>query len=162
MPSLIGLYAGTFDPPSLGHFDIIQRAATLCSKLYVAIGTNTAKTSPLFSAEERLAMLKQITHSLPQVESVVCKGLVIDFAKQKKVDCLIRGLRGGSDYEFEYEMSTANRKSGHIETLFLMADPARLHIRATLIRELAHYGHSLLDYIPKEIEPLVRKRFQAS
>jgi pantetheine-phosphate adenylyltransferase len=161
MPTLIGLYAGTFDPPSLGHLDIIQRAASLCSKLYIAIGTNTAKTSPLFSTDERITMLKLITRSLPQVEVVVCEGLAIDFAKQKKVDCLIRGLRGSSDYEFEYEMSTANRKSGQIETLFLMADPARLHIRASLIRELAQYGHSLLDYIPKEIEPLVREQLFA-
>lgn len=107
-------------------------------------------------------MLTQITQGYPQVEVVCCEGLIIDFARQKRADCLIRGLRGGSDEEFEYEMAIANRKSGQIETLFLMADPSRLHIRSSLIRELAQQGHSLLDYVPPEIESIVRQRLQRS
>lgn len=153
------MYPGTFDPPSLGHMDIIRRASKLCSKLLVTLAHNSGKNTPLFSINERLSFLKLLTQDLRNVEVIHCEGLLIDFAQEKKADFIVRSLRSISDYDFEFEMSSANRKIGNIETLFLMADPSHVHIRSSLIRELAHSGKRLLEYVPEPIEEAVRRRF---
>ncbi len=152
------LFPGTFDPPTLGHADLIRRSQPICNKLYVGIATNSAKPGDLFTIEERQAMLKTICKPYPHVEVVTFSTLVVDFAKQNKVDFLIRGLRAFSDFEFEARMALANRRLSGIETVFLMADERVGHISSTLIRELGRYKSRLHDFVPAEIEPQVFER----
>lgn len=152
------LFPGTFDPPTLGHLDLIRRSKSICDKLYVGIAINSAKRSDLFTIEERQAMLKTICKQFPHVEVVTFSTLVVDFAKQKNVDFLIRGLRAFADFEYEARMALANRRLSGIETLFLMADEKIGHISSTLIRELGKYKSRLHEFVPAEIEPQVFER----
>lgn len=154
-------FPGTFDPPTLGHLDIIQRSDSLCDKLYVGIGTNIAKENDLFSIEERKEMLIKICKRYPHVEVIAFTGLAIDFAKKNKVDFLIRGLRAFSDFEYESSMALTNRKLSGIETVFLMADERVAHISSTLIRELGKFKRRLDDFLPPEIEDEVFKKLSA-
>lgn len=153
-----GLFAGTFDPPTLGHLNIIQRAAALCGTLCVGIAQNSAKGSPIFSAEQRLEMLKLITKDIPHVEIAIFQGLAVDFAKKQGVDFFIRGLRNCTDLEYEGQMAFTNRQIAGIETVFLLSDERYTQINSTLIREIAVLGRRRLkDFIPAEIEDIVFK-----
>lgn len=146
------LLPGSFDPPTFGHLSIIQRAAALCDKLYVAVGVNVSKANnELFSIEERVMMLKELTRSSPHIEVLPFTGLVVEFAKKKKADVLIKGLRGSSDCEYERMMAVANHKISGIETLFLFSDEKYSHISSTIICELAYYGASLEGFVPPSV-----------
>lgn len=151
------IFSGTFDPPTLGHLDIIVRGTRLCDKLFVAIGVNTRK-QPLFTVEERVRMLRELTQGLPSVEVASFTSLVIDFANANGIDFILRGLRTASDLEHEFEMALANRKMSGIETLFLMADERHAHISSSLIREIAASGRHLDQFIPKPIVDQVYQR----
>ena len=153
----IGLFPGSFDPPSLGHIDIIRRASHFCDRLIVAVAIKPEK-NPLFSLEEKMEMLKIATHSIPHVEIAPFHGLVVDFAKEKNVHFLVRGLRAFSDVEGEFQMALANRRLSGIETIFLMADERLAQVSSSLIREIAHFNGPLTDFVPKEIEHLIRKK----
>jgi len=146
------LFPGTFDPPTLGHIDVIRRSASICDKLYVGIAVNAHKSEALFSVEEKVAMLKLICKPYPHVEIVHFSCLVIDFAKRNQIDFLVRGLRAFSDFEYEFRMALANRHLSGIETVFLMADERVAHISSTLIRELGRYQSRLHQFVPGEIE----------
>ncbi len=152
----IALFPGTFDPPSLGHLDIIQKAKLICDHLIIAIAQKLDK-KPLFSIEERSEMLKKIA---PHAEITPFHGLIVDFAREKKASFLIRGLRAFSDFEYEFQMALVNRRLSGIETLFLMSNEHHTQISSSLIREIAHFGGPLLDFIPPEIEPLIKRQFK--
>ncbi|MGB7978126.1 MAG: pantetheine-phosphate adenylyltransferase [Chlamydiales bacterium] len=149
----IGIFPGTFDPPTLGHLAIIQKSGAICEHLVIAIGLKPGKTS-LFSVDERREMLQKIA---PEAEIHPFHGLIVDFAKEKKGSFLIRGLRSLADCETELQMAEANRRLSGIETVFFGADEP--HISSSLIREIAHFKGSLNGFVPKEIEPLIRKKF---
>lgn len=153
-----GLIPGTFDPPTLGHLDVIERAAKLCRKLIIGVAHNQRKQQICFSSEERVAFLKELTRALPNVEVVRIKGLMIDFVKEHGIDFLIRGLRAFSDMEYEFQMALANKKLGEVETIFFMADGRFAHISSSLIRDVAMHGHHLKDFVPAAIEPEVSSR----
>lgn len=146
------LFPGTFNPPTLGHLEIIQRAARLCDHLVVAIGESPHKYAANFSVEERMSLLRTLTKDMDNVEIISFSGLVIDCAKDLKVDFLLRGLRNGSDFDYEYQMAAANRQMTGIETVFLAASPLYSHLSSTLIREIAVNGHRLHGFIPDVIE----------
>lgn len=151
----IGLIAGSFDPPTLGHLDLIERAASLCHRLIVGVADNPSKGPPLFSKEERIALLREITtHEIHPIE-----GLVMDFAKSIKANFLIRGLRSSSDFSHEFQMAFANKKVGSLETLFLMADGRFAHISSTLIREIAREGKSTKEFLPSIVEKNILIKF---
>ncbi|HSW86080.1 MAG TPA: pantetheine-phosphate adenylyltransferase [Rhabdochlamydiaceae bacterium] len=153
------LFPGTFDPPTLGHLDLIKRAEPICDKLYVGIAVNTSKSNkPFFPTEEKISMLKEICKDFSYVEIVSFSGLVVDFAKKHGIDFILRGLRAYSDFEYEFRMALANRKIGNIETVFLMPDERQGHISSTLIRELALYKTRLHDFVPAAIEERVFSR----
>lgn len=152
----VALFPGTFDPPSLGHLDIIKRSAMICDKLYIGIAENINKPAGMFTLPQRKEMLKVITKGIPQVEIISFSGLVIDWAAKNNVNFLIRGLRAFSDFEYEFRMALANRKMSGIETLFLMSDPNYSHISSSLIREIASFGHSLHDFVPDELEKMIK------
>jgi pantetheine-phosphate adenylyltransferase len=152
------LFPGTFDPPTLGHVDLIRRSQQICNKLYVGIAVNSAKPSDLFSIEERLSMLKVICKPYSHVEVTTFSTLVVEFAKKNNVDFLLRGLRAFSDFEYEARMALANRCLSGIETVFLMADEKVGHISSTLIRELGRFKSRLHDFVPAQIEAQVFER----
>jgi len=151
------LYPGTFDPPTLGHLDIIRRASAFCERLTIGIGQNHSKQTPVLTIEERKSILETMTGDLPNVEVVVVPGLVTEFAEDADIDLLIRGLRSQSDWGSEQEMAMANRKLTGIETLFLFADQSA-QISSTLIRELASHGAPLQDFVTKEVENLLNSK----
>lgn len=156
----IGIFPGTFDPPTRGHLDIIQRARQICDHLIVTIAHKPDKKShSLFSMEEKTEMLRLITAEIPGVEITHFHGLIVNYAKEKKASFLIRGLRAFSDFEYEFQMALANQRLSGIETLFLMANERHTQISSSLIREIAHFGGPLQEFVPPEIEPLIRKKF---
>lgn len=152
------LFPGTFDPPTLGHIDIIRRALTVCDKLYVGIATNISKSDALFTPDEKIEIMKLVTRGMPQVEVVSFSTLVVEYAKQHNIDYLIRGLRAFSDFEYEFRMALANRHLSGIETVFLMAGEGVAHISSTLIREIGRLKSRLDAFVPKEIEERVFRR----
>lgn len=157
------LFPGTFDPPTLGHMDVIERAKHVCDKLYIGIAVNAYKVpQQLFSTEEKMQMLEEITKKYAYVEVVSFSGLVVDYAKKTHIDFILRGLRAFSDFEYEFRMALANKKIGGIETVFLMADERFGHISSTLIRELALYKTRLHAFIPEPIEEKIFQRLSRS
>ncbi len=158
MSSRIGLYAGSFDPVTLGHLDIIRRGARLVDKLIVSVGINPDK-QPLFSPEERVEMLQTVLKDIPNVEVDCFEGLTVDHVHRRKAGVMIRGIRTVSDIESEFTMALTNRTlSPDIETIFLMASEKYSHISSTLIKQIAQMGkdHSLNHlefFIPKEVIP---------
>ncbi len=151
------IYPGTFDPPTLGHLNIIQRGSKQFDRLIIAIGKNPAK-SPLFSVEERVAFLKEITKEIPQIEICPFDGLLVDFAKSKKIDTILRAIRTIFDFENETLQAQINHKLGNLETLYLVVDEKYRLISSQLVREIAAGGKRLSDFVPPAIEAEVFKR----
>lgn len=153
-----GLFAGSFDPPTLGHLDLIERASTLCDELVVGLAVNSAKKY-LLSMLERKEMLETLTHSYPHVKVVMIKGLVVNYAKEHEIDFLIRGLRSYDDLYHELQLAIMNRELSGIETLFLPGKPEFSHLSSTMIRELAENGVRLDKLVSPLIEKKVLKAF---
>ena len=151
--------AGTFDPPSLGHLDIIQRASKLCEHLTIAIAVNPAKQAA-FTVEERMEMLQSITSPLSNIKIVAFTGLVAHFALEHQMACLIRGLRSFADLDRELQLAAMNKKLSGIETLLLPGNPLYAPISSSLIRELAFNQAPLDQLVPSEIIAKVLDRFK--
>lgn len=148
------IYPGTFDPPTLGHLTIIQRASSLFDQLYVAIGQNGKKNS-FFSIEERKTFLKMITQELHNVEVVSFEGLLVDYAKKMQIPVVLRSIRNGTDFDEETLLASMNAKMGLLETLYLVPDDAFRHISSSLVREVGRAGGPLHFFVPKAIlEPV--------
>jgi pantetheine-phosphate adenylyltransferase len=158
MPERIAIYPGSFDPPTLGHFDLIQRAAKIFDRVIVAVARNDAKTV-LFSVEERVEMLCGLVRGLNTVSVEHFHGLTVDFARTKGAVALIRGLRVVSDFEFELTMAINNHKlNPHVDTVSLMPSEPFLFLSSRLVREIASLGGSVSHYLTPEIEErLLRK-----
>jgi pantetheine-phosphate adenylyltransferase len=152
----IGLYPGTFDPVTLGHADIIRRGAKLVDRLIVGVTTNSTK-SPMFSFDERVAMMRgEIERlGLGNVEVTGFNALLMKFAESQGASVIIRGLRAVADFEYEYQMAGMNQQlNDRIETVFLMADAALQPIASKLVREIALYGGEIGPFV----SPAVRER----
>jgi pantetheine-phosphate adenylyltransferase len=149
----IGLYAGTFDPITNGHLDVLEAAARMCDRLVVAIGVHPGK-KPLFEAQERKAMIEKATASIARaykvkVEVMTFDGLVITAAKKSKATLLIRGLRDGTDFDYEMQMSGMNGEMAPaIQTVFIPATPATRHVTGTLVRQIAAMGGDVSKFVP--------------
>lgn len=152
------VFPGSFDPVSLGHIDIIERAGEVCDRLIIAIGYNAAKPSGLFSVDERLEMLRRCTAHLDFVEVQSFTGMVIDFARSVDANYLLRGVRAFSDFEYEFRMALANRTMSGIETIFLMTASKHAHVSSTLIRDIGQYGRGLDSFVPEKIREQVYER----
>jgi pantetheine-phosphate adenylyltransferase len=144
--------AGTFDPPTNGHLDVIQRTAAVFERVIVAVGSSSEKRT-LFSAAERVEMLREACAGLGSVEVEAFEGLLVDFAERRGAAVIVKGLRCMSDFDREYQMAFHNRglKPG-IETVFLMASPAYSHLRSSVIREIAGLGGSAAGFVPPAVE----------
>ena len=154
MTRRIGIYPGTFDPITLGHADIIRRGAKLVDHLIIGVTTNIAKT-PMFSDAERMAMVEREVAALgiDNVEVVGFNALLMDFAEAQGASVVIRGIRGVTDFEYEYQLTGMNRQlNDRIETIFLMADVSLQPIASRLVKEIATYGGE----IGKFVSPPVR------
>jgi pantetheine-phosphate adenylyltransferase len=149
------IFPGTFDPPTLGHLDIVKKAASIFDHVYVAIGCNTRKNKTAFSSDERLKLLQIVTQTIPNVEVVTFSGLLVDFAKQLEVQVILKTLRNVTDFDYENLQAQMNRQMGNIETLYMFSDEKFRLISSTLVREIASYGKRLHAFIPSEIESLV-------
>jgi pantetheine-phosphate adenylyltransferase len=144
-----GVYPGTFDPITLGHMDIIQRGAALVDELVIGVTTNAAKT-PMFADEERLAMVARevAAAGVSNVSVVGFNSLLMDFAEAQGATTVIRGIRGVTDFEYEYQLTGMNRQlNDRIETVFLMADVALQPIASRLVKEIALYGGSISKFV---------------
>ena len=152
------IYPGSFDPVTLGHYDIIERASRIFEKLIVGILRNSAK-SPLFSVEERAKMLEDVTRGLPNVEVQVFDGLLVDFARMNQAKVLVRGLRAVTDFEYELQLAQMNRVlAPEIDTLFLTTNLKYAYLSSSAAKEVAMYGgdiHAFLD--PLVAEQVMKK-----
>lgn len=150
------MFPGSFDPPTLGHLDIIQRSAKLYDKLYVVVASNMQKKT-MFSAEERSNMLKDLLQSFDNIEVVIYSGLVVNFAKENGVEVMIRGVRALVDFGYEFELAMINKKVyPEIEVLFMPTSPNYFLLRSSQIKELAFYGANIETMVP----PLVAKAIE--
>ena len=148
MGERIGLYPGTFDPITLGHMDIIERGAKLVDRLIVGVTTNIAK-SPMFTDDERIAIVRREVAGIEgNIEVVGFDSLLVDFAEKSGATTVIRGIRGVTDFEYEYQLTGMNRQlNDRIETIFLMADVALQPIASRLVKEIALYGGDIAKFV---------------
>lgn len=154
------LYPGSFDPLSLGHLDIIQRAAKIFDKVTVLICENNKKQERL-TTEQRLALVKVAVQDLENVDVQVFKGLTVDYARENSYDCLLRGMRGAADFELELEMSQINNfLSGGIETVFLMTSPEHSFIRSSRVWEILEFGDAIDNLVPKNVAEFLLKNYR--
>ena len=154
---LTALCPGTFDPVTNGHLDIIERAARRFDAVVVGVLDNAAK-QPLFPVEDRVRMLEELTRGLAGVEVDRCSGLLVDFAKRRKVDVVVKGLRSEADFAYEQQMAQMNRHVGDVETVFLATSPTWSFLSSTLVKEVARMGGDVSGLVP----PLVASRLAAA
>ena len=149
------VYPGTFDPMTLGHFDIIKRASKLYDKLVVAVAATSAKQGARFSAEDRLAMIREDVKKarLRNVEVKMLDCLLVDFCRREKARVVIRGVRVYSDFEYEFQMALTNRRMApEIETLFMMPSENLAYVTASTVREIARYGGDTAPFVTAAVQ----------
>lgn len=152
------IYPGSFDPLTYGHIDLIKRAKCISDKVIVAVAKNLQK-KPLFTTAERVEMLEAAVGPMKGVSIEVFDGLIIEFARKKKVNCLIRGLRMVSDFEYELQMALTNRRLNEkIETVFLMPSEGYSFLSSTLIKEAAQLGADVSTFVPKFVEKKLKEK----
>ena len=158
------LFPGSFDPPTLGHLNMIERACATFDRVIVGIGHNHRKKG-LFTAEERKELLQEVMRGEPyaeQVQVVIFSGLMVDYARQNGIQTIVRGLRQVSDFEFELRMALTNRRlASDIDTHFLMPDEPHTFVSATLVREVAQFGGDLSSFVPDAVAMALRKKMSA-
>jgi pantetheine-phosphate adenylyltransferase len=156
--SRVAIYAGSFDPITRGHEDLMHRSLEYVDRLVVAVATNSAKT-PLFTSEERVALIRSSLGDEPRFEVRSFDGLLVDFAKSVGASLLIRGLRAVSDFEYEYQMALMNRHlSPRLETVFMMPSLDTTYISASMVREVARYGGDVHDLVHPSVERALKER----
>ena len=155
------IYPGSFDPVTLGHLDIIRRSASLVDHLIVGVLNNSTKT-PLFSVDERVNMLKEVTKDIPNVEILSFSGLLVDFAREHNVQAIIRGLRAVTDFEYELQWAQANRAvRPHLDTLFLVTNVEYSYLSSSAVRELARYHGDVSLFVPPYISQMLDEKLDS-
>lgn len=154
------VYPGSFDPVTNGHVDVIERASKIFEKVIIAVGDNPEK-KPLFTIQERIDMIKEVTKNLKNVEVEGFEGLLLDFVKEEKSKIIIRGLRAVSDFEFEFQRALLNRKiNGDIETIFIMTKEDYVYLNSSIVKEMAMFGGSVGKLVPRIVKEKLREKFQ--
>jgi pantetheine-phosphate adenylyltransferase len=157
----VALYAGSFDPPTYGHLDLVERAARLFPQVIVGVGTHPTR-SPVFAVTERLALLGEIAKPFPNVTVQSFDGLLVDYAKKVGARVVVRGLRVGSDFEYELQIAHPNADlAPGIDTVFLPTRTNYGFISASLVREIASYGGDVSRYTPKAVCDALRSKYGA-
>jgi pantetheine-phosphate adenylyltransferase len=158
MGERLGIYPGSFDPPTYGHLDLMKRAAKLFDTLVIAVARNNEKQAT-FTVAERVEMLKDITKEIPNVEVSSFEGLTVDFARERKATALVRGLRVVSDFEYEITIAVANQKlNPDVDTLCLMPSENFLLVSSKIVREIAHFGGDVTQFVPPEVVERLREK----
>ena len=153
------VYPGSFDPITNGHLDIINRSLRIFDRLVVAVLENKDK-NPLFSTQERVAQLKEITKDMENVEVRSFSGLLVDFCESVDSKIIIRGLRGVTDFSYEFQMALTNRSMDNdIETLFVSADTQYLFFSSSMVKEVAHFGGNIDNMVPPSVKEALKKKF---
>ncbi|HCC37608.1 MAG TPA: pantetheine-phosphate adenylyltransferase [Treponema sp.] len=154
-------FPGSFDPPTLGHLNIIRRAAGIFDELLVVVAENRQKKY-LFSADERVAMLGELAADMKNVSVAVCDTLIVDYLNEKNIQLLIRGVRGIDDFSYEFELSMMNKAlDSRIETIFMTTDPEYFVLRSSAIKEVASFRGNISGMVPPIVADALRKKFPA-
>lgn len=154
----IAIYPGSFDPVTLGHLDIIERASKVVDHLIVGVLNNSAK-SPMFTVEERVELLKKVTAHIPNVEVKSFGGLLVDFAHETGAKVIVRGLRAVTDFEYELQMAQTNRKiAPDVDTVFFTTNLEYAYLSSSVVKEVARYRGNLSQFVPNEVEDAMLKR----
>mgnify|MGYP003311102487 CR=1 FL=1 len=157
----IAIYPGSFDPITLGHMDIIRRAAACFDKVYVCVMVNAGKRSPMFTHEERVDFIRRVTEHLPNVEVDSSRELLADYARAKGDCVIVKGLRAGSDFENEFQMALINRKiNPELDTMFLTSEHQFTYLSSSMVKELGSYDVDLTGFLPAAIIPDFQKRLE--
>lgn len=157
----IAVFPGSFDPLTSGHVDIIRRGAQLFDRIVVAILVNETKT-PLFTAAERVALIREVFSDTPSVEADTFEGLLVDYVKERQANVIVRGLRAVSDFEYEMQMALMNRHlSPDVETVFMMPAEQYTYVSSRLVKEVASLGGSVAGLVPEAVEARLREKQQA-
>jgi pantetheine-phosphate adenylyltransferase len=158
----IGFYPGSFDPITFGHLDIVDRGAKLFDKLYVAVSCNPNKKT-LFTAEERIDLVRQSVRDFPNVEVVESNMLTVRHCKLLGATHILRGLRAVTDYDYEFQLTNFNRRLDRdIDTVFLMTEGQNSYLSSSSVRELAEFGGDVSPFVPKPVVDAIRKKIQSS
>ena len=155
------IYPGSFDPPTLGHLDLIERGSRLFDHLTVGVLTNPDKDA-LFTVAERVDMLEAVTRGIAKVSVETFRGLLVSYAAQKNATAVLRGIRAFSDFEYELQMALMNHKlEPQVETVFLMPAESYLYVSSRLVKEIAEYGGSIKDLVPPLVEEKLRQKISS-
>lgn len=155
----IGLYPGSFDPVTLGHLDIILRASKLVDHLIIGVLKNSSK-SPLFTSEERVYFLEQVTKDITNVTIESYQGLLVDFADEKNANVIVRGLRAITDFEYELQLAQTNHKMNpRVDTVFLTTSVEYAYLSSSTVREIASYGGKIEQFVPASIVQSVYEKY---
>ena len=153
------LYAGSFDPMTLGHLDIITRASKLFDKVIVLISRNAGKAQPSFTATERMLMIEQVTRDLDNVVIDILDGLLADYVRNVGAVAIVKGLRAVSDFEYEFQMALANKKLyAGAETVFLTTATENMYLSSSLVKQIAYFGGDITHFVPNEILDDIKQR----
>ena len=159
MKEKIAVVPGSFDPITNGHLDIIRRAADVFDVVYVAVLNNSTK-NPLFSVEERTALIQEVTKDIPNIRIDMSSGLLIDYAREKKAKAIVRGLRAVSDFEYEMQITSMNRVlDANIETFFIMTKNKYSFLSSSIVKEVAKYGGNVSELVPAVVEQALKRKF---
>ena len=155
-----GIYPGSFDPVTKGHLDIIKRTSRIMDNLTVTVLENPRKKAD-FSIEERTEMLRRVTAPFENVHVDNHQGLLIEYARQKEIKIIVKGLRAISDFEFEFQMALVNRKlNPEIETLFMMTNSKYSYLSSSIVKEVASFGGDIYDLVPPEVYDMVISKYR--
>lgn len=159
----IGIYPGSFDPVTYGHLDIILRSSKMFDKLIIAVLRNSAK-KPLFTTEERVQLLERVTKDLPNIDNIEIEsfdGLLVDFAKEKNANTIVRGLRAVTDFEYELQIAQTNHKiNPNVDTVFLTTSVECSYLSSSVVKEIARYQGDISQFVPKEIIEIVLNKYR--
>lgn len=156
---MIAVYPGTFDPLTIGHYDLAERASKMFSTLYVSLSNNALK-NPLFTIDERLEMAREALSPFKNIIVESFNGLLVDYAKKINANYIIRGMRAVSDFEYEFQLALMNRKlNNNIETIFMMPSQENIFLSSTLIKDIAKHGGKLSNFVTKNVEEQLIKKF---
>ena len=155
------IYPGSFDPVTFGHLDIIKRSASLADHLIVGVLNNSSKT-PLFSVDERVNMIKEVTADIPNVEVLSFSGLLVDFARKHNVQVIIRGLRAVTDFEYELQIAQTNSKlsNGMLDTVFLTTSLEYAYLSSSSVKEIASFHGDISQCVPDFVAKLVYEKYK--